>query len=86
MLAWKSDRVLEAKQDQLDLVDGGRVKVQVQLEFGDGGCHDTSLRRVDEVPKDADDLLDVVGRELQLLTALVTQMFRFISCRWTNDW
>lgn len=72
-----ADRVLEAKQHQLDLIDGGGVKVQVQLEFGDGGRHDPPLRWVDEVPKDADDLLDVVGRELQLLAALLTQRFRF---------
>ena len=53
-------RVLEPKQHQLYLVDGGGVKVQVQFEFGDGGCHDASLGGMDEVSQDTDDLFDVV--------------------------
>lgn len=66
----ETDRVLETKQDQLDLVDVGGVKVQVQLELGDGGGHHASLWRMDEVAEDADDLLDVLHRELELLAAL----------------
>lgn len=67
-----SDRVLEAKQHQLDLVDVGGVKVQVQLELGDGGGHHTPLWGVDEVSQDADDLLDVLEGELKSLAALHT--------------
>lgn len=69
-----ADRVLEAKEHQLYLVDGGGVEVQVQLEFGDGGRHDASLRGMDEVPKDADDLLDVFEGQLELLTSLNMQI------------
>lgn len=65
-----ADRVLEAKEHQLYLVDGGGVEVQVQLELGDGGCHDAPLWGMDEVSKDADDLLNVLDRQLELLTAL----------------
>lgn len=54
-----ADRVLEAEEHQLYLVDGGGVEVQVQLELGDGGGHDAPLWGMDEVSKDADDLLDV---------------------------
>lgn len=68
-----ADRVLEAEQHQLDLVDVGGVKVQVQLELGDGGGHHAPLWRVDEVAEDADDLLDVLHGELQLLAALQTR-------------
>lgn len=69
-----SDRVLKAKKHQLDLVDGVRVEVQIQFEFGDGGRHDASFRRVNKVPQDADDLLDVLHREQQLLAALESQV------------
>lgn len=55
-----SDRVLEPEQHELNLVDGGRVKVQVQLQLGDGGRHDAPLWGMDEVSQDADDLLDVL--------------------------
>ena len=68
-------RVLEAKQHQLYLVDGGGVEVKVQLELGDGGCHDAALWRVDEVSQDADDLLDVVHGKLELFTALHTHTY-----------
>lgn len=71
-----TDRVLEAKEHQLDLVDGGGIKVQIQLEFGDGGRHDSPLGGMDEVSKDADDLLDVFDRQLQLLAALNTHIRR----------
>lgn len=63
-------RVLEAKEHQLYLVDEGGVEVQVQLELGDGGRHDAPLRGMDEVSKDADDLLDVCDGQLELFTAL----------------
>lgn len=72
-----ADRVLEAKEHQLDLIDGGGVEVQVQLELGDGGRHDPPLWGMDEVSKDADDLLDVVDRQLELLTALYTEIHTF---------
>lgn len=68
-----TDRVLEAKEHQLYLVDGSGVKVQIQLKLGDGGRHDTPLGGMDEVSKDADDLLDVLNRQLELLTALHIQ-------------
>lgn len=55
-----SDRVLEPEKHELNLVDVGGVKVQVQLQLGDGGCHDTPLWGMDEVSQDADDLLDVL--------------------------
>lgn len=67
-----ADRVLEAEEHQLYLVDGGGVEVQVQLELGDGGRHDAPLRGMDEVSEDADDLLDVFGGQLELFTALKT--------------
>lgn len=67
-----ADRVLEAEEHQLYLVDGGGVEVQVQLELRDGGRHDTPLRGMDEVSEDADDLLDVFGGQLELFTALKT--------------
>ena len=57
-------RVLEAKEHQLDLVDGGGVEVQVQLELGDGGRHDTPLWGMDEVSKDAYDPLYVFHGQL----------------------
>ena len=66
-----ADRVLEAKQHQLDLVDGGGVKVEVQLKLGDGSRHDAPLRRMNEVPKDADYLLNMFNRQLELFTALL---------------
>lgn len=69
-----ADRVLEAEQHQLDLVDGGGVEVEVQFELGNGGRHDPSLRRMDEVPKDADDLFYVFNRQLELLAALFKNM------------
>lgn len=65
-----ADRVLEAEEHQLYLVDGGGVEVQVQLELGDGSRHDAPLRGMDEVSKDTNDLLDVIDGELELLTAL----------------
>lgn len=65
-----ADRVLEAKENQLDLVDGGGVEVQVQLQLGDGGRHNTPLRGMDEVSKDADDLLNVFDGQLELFAAL----------------
>lgn len=74
-----ADRVLKAKQHQLDLVDGVGVEVEVQFELGDGGGHDAPLRRMNEVPQDADDLLDVFNRELELLTALFTHKHIYID-------
>lgn len=71
-----ADRVLEAKEHQLYLVDGGGVEVQVQLELGDSGRHDASLWGMDEVSKDADDLLNVFDGQLELLTALHTHTQR----------
>ncbi len=70
----RADRVLESKEYQLYLIDGGGVEVQVQLEFGDGGRHDAPLRGMDEVSKDADDLLNVIDGQLELFTALYTHM------------
>lgn len=70
-----ADRVLEAKENQLDLVDGRGVEVQVQLQFGDGGRHDAPLRGMDEVTKDADDLLNVFDGQLELLAALYTHLY-----------
>lgn len=67
-----ADRVLETKQHQLNLVDGCGVKVEVQLELGDGGRHDAPLRGMDEVSKDADDLLDVIDGQLEILATLHT--------------
>ncbi len=67
-----ADRVLEAKENQLYLVNGGGVEVQIQLELGDGGRHDAPLWGMDEVSKDADDLLNVFDGQLELFTALHT--------------
>lgn len=62
--------VLETEQNKLDLVDGGAVEVQIQFELGDGGSHDPALGGADKVPQDADDLLDMIYGQLQLLCAL----------------
>lgn len=70
-----ADRVLEAKENQLDLVDGRGVEVQVQLQFGDGGRHNAPLRGMDEVSKDADDLLNVFDGQLELFAALYTHLY-----------
>ena len=74
-----TDRVLEAKEHQLYLVDGGGVEVQIQFELGDGVRHDAPLRGMDEVSKDADDLLDVFDRQLELLTSLHIHIYKEIQ-------
>lgn len=74
----RTDRVLETKEHQLYLVNGSGVEVQVELELGDGGRHDAPLWGMDEVSKDADDLLDVLDRQLELLAALYTHTCTYI--------
>lgn len=63
--------ILESKQHNLQLADGGAVKVQLQLELGQRAGDDLPVRHANEISQTDHKSGDVLRLQLHLLGALV---------------
>lgn len=63
--------ILESKQHNLQLADGGAVKVQLQLELRQRAGDDLPVRHADEISQTDHESGDVLRLQLHLLGALV---------------
>lgn len=62
--------ILETKQHNLELADGGAVKVQLQLELGERAGDDLPVRHAHEISQTDHQSGDVLRLQLHLLGAL----------------
>lgn len=63
--------ILESKQHDLQLADGGAVKVQLQLELRQRAGDDLPVRHANEIGQTGHESGDVLRLQLHLLSALM---------------
>lgn len=68
--SFNTHSVLESKQHNLQLADGGAVKVQLQLELRQCGGDDLPVRHANKISQTDHKSGDVLRPQLHLLSAL----------------